>query len=317
MLVFWFEFFVFVFYHTEMDISKNWNIYYHHYNDNDVDNDDSNFNLKKWSASTMLVLTMLITKIIVNIIVFCHNLHLWNLSFIFHLLRGRYHREGAESWTRRAHTYNKTCSYSAMRAPSSSSSTSSSSYLSSLSPTISPSIFTSSSSSASASSSTSWPSMVSSSLKEPSLSSLSSEESSSATASSSLFSTSLPSFKNSTYLSSISSVNQTNANKMNIKKHLNNNIHLNISTLHHTGGMNWSKRLKCETSHCIQHSTPHTPHSAHTTHARHGSDNRQKSSVGTSNLNSNSNKIAITPISAAVLTDNSYVTRAAVVNYCK
>ena len=97
---------------------------------------------------------------------------------------------------------------------------------------------------------------------------------------------------------------------MSIKKHFNNNIHLNISTPHHTG-MNWSKRLKCDTSHCIQHSTPHT------THARHGADNRQKPTVVTSNLNYNSNDITISPVRATVLTDNSYVTRAAVVNYCK
>ena len=97
---------------------------------------------------------------------------------------------------------------------------------------------------------------------------------------------------------------------MNNKKHFNNNVHSNISTSHHTG-MNWSKRLKCDTSHCIQHSTPHT------THARHGADKRQKPMAVTSDKNHNSNNIAISLVQATVHTDNSYVTRAAVVNYCK
>ena len=217
-----------------------------------------------------------------------------------YLICCRYHREGAESWTRRAHTYNRTCTYGAMKASSTSSS------LSSTSPTLRPSTSTSFTSYSSWSS-TSYSSPTDSSSSSSSY--LSSEESSSAIASSPLILDLPPLFNNSISLSNQYSVNRINSNKFNLRKHL-NDTHFDISTTHHTG-LNGSRRFKCDTSHCIPHTSIHSP--THTTpHSRRNSDNKQKAGTNL-NLNLNHDDITHTPVRATVL----HVTRAAVVNYCK
>ena len=109
---------------------------------------------------------------------------------------------------------------------------------------------------------------------------------------------------------------------MNIKKH-SNLYHVNISNSHHTG-LNGSKRYKCDTSYCTLHTTPHS-----TPHTTHNSVNRKKAGIINSNLNSNlnshsnshsnsnSNDVNIPTVQVTVLPENAYVTRAAVVDYCK
>ena len=271
------------------------------------------------------------------------------LSRIFnHLIRNRYHREGAESWTRRAHTYNMTCAFGALKAATSTSLSSLSSFTpsspsissssSSLFPTSSHSLSSSSSSSSIPSPSllTSSPASISSSSwtassyydpkesssyypKEP----LPFKEHSFATASSPSDSIHSPLFNDSTTMSPPCSVSHINSNKMGMKKHL-NEYHYNTSTSHHNS-LNCGKRFKCETSHCVPHNTQHTTqhstqHSTNrnTQHSAHNFDKRQKTDIHqNSNENSNSNEFATPVVQDTVLSENSYVTRAAVVNYCK
>ena len=114
-------------------------------------------------------------------------------------------------------------------------------------------------------------------------------------------------------------LDHTQSNKMGMKKHL-NEYHYNTSTSHHNS-LNCGKRFKCETSHCVPHNTQHsTQHctNRNTQHSAHNFDKRQKTDIHqNSNENSNSNEFATPVVQDTVLSENSYVTRAAVVNYCK
>jgi hypothetical protein len=116
-----------------------------------------------------------------------------------------------------------------------------------------------------------------------------------------------------------------------MKKHL-NEYQYDASTSHHSS-LNGVKRLKCETSHCIPHNTQHTTqhntqhntqhdkqHSTqhNTKHDAHNFDNRQKIDIHqNSDANLNSNEFATPADRGTVLPENSYITRAAVVDYCK
>ena len=114
---------------------------------------------------------------------------------------------------------------------------------------------------------------------------------------------------------------------MSMKKH-GNEYHCNTSASHHSN-VNGVKRFKCKTSHCIPHDTQHntlhnTQHSTqhntqrNTKHSTHNFDNRQKTETHkNSNANLDSNELAISVVQDTVLLENSYVTRSAVVDYCK
>jgi hypothetical protein len=262
----------------------------------------------------------------------------------------RYHREGAESWTRRAHTYNMTCAFGALKAATSTSLSSLSSFTpSSLSTSMSSSSSSLSSasfhslSSSSSSSSISSPSLLTSSPTSISSSSwtvssyydpketssyypkepLPFKEHSSAAASSPSDSVLSPLFNDSTTMSPPRSVSHINSNKIILKKQL-CEFHYKTSTSHHSS-LNGVKRLKCGTPYCVPHNAQHaTQHSTqHSTqhnkqHRAHNFDKRQKTDRHqNSNANLNSNEFATAADRDTVLQENSYVTRAAVVDYCK